>query len=96
MTVSFLEPTLRCSVSSGDWNDIHGNIPIVSTHPIFSGVDTLYHDWGQDILDLAPGDPNNEIVATYNGHALYAVFTPEPATLSLLALGGFALLRRRR
>lgn len=79
------------------FNDISGNIPISNTHPIFEGVDSLNQGVGQSILDLEPADPANQVLVTQGTDGLYAIYEiPEPATLSLLALGGLALLRRRR
>jgi len=82
---------------SNYYNAISGNIPISSPHPIFDGVDSLYQSWGQSIFDLALEDPANQILVTSDGYGLYAAYAiPEPATLSLLALGGLVALRRRR
>jgi hypothetical protein len=52
--------------------------PIVSTHPIFSGVDHLYGlngaSDGTGVADLEPSDPRNAVVASYQGTGLFAVW----------------------
>jgi YVTN family beta-propeller protein len=55
-------------------NGIAGNVAISSPHPIFASVDSLYNVNGSDILDLAPADPGQTVVVSYNGHGLYAVY----------------------
>ena len=64
--------------------------PIVSTHPIFNGVDHLYglngSGNGTGVIDLAPSDPRNAVVASYQGTGLYAVWDgslPEPPVMSI-------------
>mgnify|MGYP000679637077 CR=1 FL=1 len=63
------------------YNGIIGNIPISSPHPIFAGVSQLYQGHGNSIIDLQPANPDNEVLVTYQGHGLYAVYVPEPASL---------------
>jgi hypothetical protein len=83
------------------YNGVGGNIAISSTHPIFAGVDSLYQDNGNDTLDLKLLDPSAQVLVTFNGHGLYAVYesvaVPEPGTLLLLggALLGLFGLRRK-
>ena len=51
---------------------------IVSTHPIFNGVDHLYglngNGDGTGVADLDPSDPRNAVVASYQGTGLFAVW----------------------
>ena len=49
-------------------------------------------------FDLSPfgGDPNDIVYVFQTTMPLSDMTTPEPATLSLLALGGLAMLRRRK
>ena len=48
-----------------------------------------------DMSDLALGPDGGMYVADRNTGVIYEII-PEPATLSLLALGGLAMLKRRR
>jgi hypothetical protein len=75
-----------------------GSIPIRSTHPIFANVDHLYQNNGNDTLVVSASDPRTQVLVYDAGCALYAVYdsVPDPATLSSLALGGLAVLRRKR
>jgi len=72
------------------YNGIGGNVPIASSHPIMTGVTALWHGNGNSIL-LTGGNPNAQIIASYQQQGMYAVYqsggdeVPEPATLVLLA-----------
>ena len=57
-------------------NNISGNIPVSSTHPLFAGVDYLYMNIGASVIDLDPTDPRNEIIAVYQGQGLFGVYDP--------------------
>lgn len=76
------------------YNGVAGNIAISSPHPLFAGVNALYQNNGNSIVDLEPANPDNEVLVTFGGNGLYAVWVPEPA--SLLLLGIAALVRQRR
>jgi len=82
------------------FNGVQYTIPINSDHPIFAGVDALYQDNGNSVLDLDPQDPRNQVLVTYHGEGLYGVFAPvpEPGTLALLVgpAGVLLAFRRRR
>jgi len=85
------------------YNGVVGNIAINSTHEIFQGVDHLYQNNGNDTLDIDISNPNSQVLLSYNGHGLYAVYDdvatsiPEPAALLLLCAGllSLTLVRRR-
>ncbi len=85
---------------ASSYNGVGGSMEISSPHPIFAGVDHLYQNNGQDITDLLPADPRNQVLISYNGHGLYAVYAstvPLPASVWLLgsALVGLIGVRRR-
>ena len=50
---------------------------------------------GEITIDVQPGPNNNNSLGFYYLGAIKMNIVPEPASLSLLLLGGFALLRRR-
>lgn len=86
------------------YNDVYwNNIAINNVHPIFKGVDSLYNGNGNDIINIMPNDPRTEVLVSYNGHGLYAVYdsdagtsAPEPATILLVAIGLIGLMKFRR
>jgi hypothetical protein len=75
------------------YNNIIASIPINSLHPIFSGVDHLYQNRGNDALDILVSDPCAVVLVSSNTHGLYAVYdsgsaaVPEPSTFLLLGSG---------
>jgi hypothetical protein len=64
-------------VSSSDpdeYNNIYGTIDIDSTHSVFEGVLNLYQEYGSDIVDMDPMDDRGEVLVSYQGSGLYAIF----------------------
>ena len=84
---------------ASSYNGVSGNIAISSTHPIFAGVDSLWQGNGQDVSDILPADPRNQILVSLSGHGLYAVYDsaiPVPPAVWLLGSGLVGLLGWRR
>ncbi|MFN0242191.1 MAG: hypothetical protein ACKVWV_04800 [Planctomycetota bacterium] len=73
----FLAP-FGLQFTGGSYNGLSGVQPIASTHPIFSGVGGvvtgLYQASGNSIVDLAPANPDNQVLVTNGTHGLYAVY----------------------
>ncbi len=86
------------------YNSITGNIPIASSHELFDGVSVLYQRYGSTVLDTDPADPKGQVLVSYHGNGLYAVYDDRPAavpepTLPALLLTGLiagALKGRRK
>jgi MYXO-CTERM domain-containing protein len=83
-----------------------------SAHPVGSLISTASWGFGQTAMDLDPSDPLNEVALFGNFSAFggptgfdvgavpiiatYNLVTPAPGAMTVLALGGVAMLRRRR
>lgn len=85
---------------ASSYNGIAGNIAIASSHAVMAGVPSLYQNNGNTI-SLFGANPNAQIIASFNGQGLYAVYddvaaVPEPASLLLLTTGAAGLLAGRR
>jgi hypothetical protein len=70
------------------------SLPISGSHPILAGVDHLQMGNGNTIYDINASDARGQIVASYNGFGILAVYdgngpaaVPEPGTLALMGLG---------
>jgi len=84
---------------ANSYNGVSGDIPISSTHPLFEYVDALYQNNGQDISDLDASDLRNQILVSYNGRGLYAIYdstVPVPGAVWLLGSGLLGLLGWKR
>ena len=57
------------------------DVPIESTHPIFSGVDHLYAVDGTTIVDLEPADSRNQILVAREGSLKGFTASPPPIVL---------------
>lgn len=67
------------------YNSLCGALPIASMHPVFRSVAALYGCIGQGIVDLAPGDPRSQVLASSAAEGLYAVFEAHGAAYDSLA-----------
>lgn len=70
------------------------SLPISGSHPILAGIDHLQMGNGSTIYDIDDLDARGQIVASYNGMGVLAVYdgnataaVPEPGTLALMGLG---------
>jgi hypothetical protein len=83
------------------WSDLDEFHPITTMLPADDGalLDALGVEDGYLYLD-ANGDgvidETDDLVVWTKHFTYFATYTPEPTTMSLLALGGLAVLRRRR
>jgi hypothetical protein len=82
------------------YNGVCCNMATISTHEIFDGVSSLYQNNGNDSIDINVTDPSAQVLVSFNGHGLYAVYdssvgVPAPASIfiMLFGLGGLALRR---
>lgn len=55
-------------------NSLNGSPPISNAHPLFQGVTSLYHLNGNDVTDLEPWNPSNQVLVSEGPHGLYAVY----------------------
>ncbi|MUG91822.1 hypothetical protein F7734_04780 [Scytonema sp. UIC 10036] len=74
----------------GVYNEISGNQPVNSSHPIFAGVKAIYQNNGNSIVDLDPASQTNQILLTHTtGQGLIAVAVSDKTnTLSSSELTG--------
>ena len=64
---------------AGAYNGIEGNFSPNQSHPLFTGVKSLYFNNGNSITDLKPESPLNQIVQTHsNGQGLIATAEFDP------------------
>jgi hypothetical protein len=95
--IEFFDPTLPSDMDSFDPEEAQATMTVWQTPSLPDMKGQIYEDW-----ILVP-NPDWEIIAVTvpSGIVLQETFIhtisiPEPATLGLLALGGLALIRRRR
>jgi hypothetical protein len=84
------------------YNGVGGNIPISSTHEIFNGVNSLYQNNGNNAIDMNLADPSSQLLVSYTGRGLYAIYDdtiavaePSPLLLLMAGLFGVVLVRRK-
>ena len=88
------------------YDGIAGLIPISSSNPLFAGVTELYFNNGNSV-SLDGDNPGAQIVVSLGDNGLFGEYdtppqranaeaVPEPATLTLLGAGLFAIGLRRR
>jgi subtilisin-like proprotein convertase family protein len=78
------------TLPAGSW-DPHGGILGDTSFTTTFGATNAVGNWTLYMGDSAGGDVGN-----FRSFTLDLITTPEPASLGLLALGGLAVLRRRR
>jgi hypothetical protein len=85
------------------YNVFRGTYAASPEHSVFSGVENIYYNNGNSITLLEPRNPRADIIQrSEQGYGLFGVYdgveTPEPQTLTLLAvgIGTLVLFRRRR
>lgn len=57
-----------------NYNGVCCDLPVTSTHPIFTEVPYLYYNNGNSVSELVPANPNTDILEFYNSHGLIGVF----------------------
>ncbi len=62
------------------YNTLGGNVPITSSHPALAGITSLLAGVGSSVLDLEPSNPANQVIASYAGYGLFAVYDPTVRT----------------
>ena len=90
------------ALQGGSYNGVIGTLAVGGSHPIFTGVSSLYYNNGNTVVPFGV-NPNAQIVEqTASGAGLIAVFDdlaeiPEPTAWLLMASGlcALGLLRRR-
>lgn len=60
-----------------NYNGISGEFSIGVPHPLFVGVASMYHNNGNTVTDLAPGDSRQSIILTKDGAGLIGVYVSE-------------------
>jgi hypothetical protein len=82
----------RLDFATKTWTLLSGNVPIVSDIPFTGLTQTTFSDADLQISAVAGGNDSG----AFDNYLTTTYVIPEPASLSLLALGSLGLLRRRR
>lgn len=82
------------------------SLPVSGSHYILGGVDHLQYGNGNNVYDINVSDPRSQVIASYQGVGLLAVYdgntagaVPEPGTFALMGLGLVSIVlgyRRRK
>jgi choice-of-anchor C domain-containing protein len=70
------------------YNEFYGSIPVSSSHPIFSGISELRAANGVSLRDTESDNPLNQVLITYQGEGVYAVYDGQLSE-NLLINGSF-------
>jgi len=70
---------------AGAYNGISGNLSPNQSHPLFTGVKSLYFNNGNSITDLKPESPLNEIIQAHNAQGLIATAEFDPTAPIVVA-----------
>lgn len=57
-----------------NYNGVGGEFSIGTPHPLFVGVQSMYHNNGNTVSDLVPGDSRQSIILTKDGKGLIGVY----------------------
>lgn len=57
-----------------NYNGVSGEFSIGVPHPLFVGVQSMYHNNGNTVSDLVPGDSRQSIILTKDGAGLIGVY----------------------
>lgn len=57
-----------------NYNGVSGEFSIGTPHPLFVGVASMYHNNGNTVTDLVPGDSRQSIILTKDGKGLIGVY----------------------
>lgn len=65
-----------------------GTRSISSNHPIFTNVNSLYHYWGINVVDIDSNDTAGQVLVTSSGYGLYAAYESMSSLLDITSLSG--------
>jgi len=57
-----------------NYNGVGGEFSIGTPHPLFVGVQSMYHNNGNTVSDLVPGDSRQSVILTKDGKGLIGVY----------------------
>lgn len=92
------------------YNGIQGVFSVSSSNSLFNGVTQLYHDNGNNVIKLTPGNALSSIILSSDTGGLAGIYNgrssgnngggnaavPEPSTIILLSAAGFGAIRRKK